>query len=94
MNGSPSIRSYFETTSTLQYAVRAKLIQCNPQANYDNHDEVHGHHEGEEEAAGPRRGEGFHYLPRYVRSHHPDNTGLSPLTPASARGPAGAASTG
>ena len=37
---SPSARSYFETMNTLQYAVRAKLIQCNPKANLDGEAEA------------------------------------------------------
>ena len=63
---SPSSRSYFETMNTLQYAVRAKLIQCNPKANLDGGGDVK---EAKEEAAAPTKKE-FHYLPRYVRQHH------------------------
>ena len=68
---SPSIRSYFETLSTLQYAVRAKMIVTNPKAQYDVTEET------EEEAVEAMQSRGapvFHYLPTYVRDynkHHP-----------------------
>ena len=64
---SPSTRSYFESTSTLQYAVRAKLIHCNPKANYGDEHEAH-HEDQNAEEEGARRAE-FHYLPRHVRVH-------------------------
>ena len=66
---SPSIRSYFETLSTLQYAVRAKMIVTNPKANYDVTDEP----EPEEQKPGKSKPE-FHYLPTFIRDydkHHP-----------------------
>jgi len=63
---SPSSRSYFETSSTLQYAVRAKMIVTNPKANYDIDKESK---DDEEEDAYKSRAPEFHYLPRYVRSH-------------------------
>ena len=64
---SPSSRSYFETSSTLQYAVRAKNIVTNPKANYDISNEV------EEAEPEEKKKAGFDYLPRFVRvaaEHH------------------------
>ena len=62
---SPSTRSYFETSSTLQYAVRAKMIITNPKANYD----VTNEPEEEEVAAPVKRRPEFHYLPNFVREY-------------------------
>ena len=59
---SPSSRSYFETSSTLQYAVRAKMIVTNPKANYDLSNEP------EEKEEVVKRKPEFDYLPRFVRA--------------------------
>ena len=37
---SPSIRSYFETLNTLQYAARTKLIVCDPKLNMHGGEEI------------------------------------------------------
>ena len=59
---SPSTRSYFETVSTLQYAVRAKMIKTQPKTNYDIVDEPED--EVEDKKKSPTQ---FDYLPRFVR---------------------------
>jgi hypothetical protein len=82
---SPSIRSYFETLSTLQYAVRAKMIVTNPKANYDID---HAAEVTEAEAAPVKRSPEFYYLPRFVRDyekHHPDQPPLSASPTRSAK---------
>ena len=76
---SPSIRSYFETLSTLQYAVRAKMIVTNPKANYDID---HAAEVTEAEAAPAKRS------PEFVRDyekHHPDQPPLSASPTRSAK---------
>ena len=72
---SPSSKSYFETSSTLQYAVRAKMIVTNPKANYDISNEPE-----EVEAETPKKKPGFDYLPRFVRSAHDHRDALSART--------------
>ena len=64
---SPSTRSYFETQSTLQYAVRAKMIQTNPKASYDIEPEGPEDRAAKAAEAAKHVGPEFHYLPRYVR---------------------------
>ena len=71
---SPSTRSYFETSSTLQYAVRAKMIVTNPKANYDVEDTIE---EAAEESKG-KRGPEFHYLPTFIRDYNKHHPGGSP----------------
>jgi len=86
---SPSTRSYFETMNTLQYAVRAKLIQCNPKANLDGGEELNP--EDKVAAAVEARKAEYHYLPRHVRQLHgahastpraASHVGVAPISPS------------
>ena len=88
---SPAPRNYFETLSTLQYAVRAKMIQLKPKANYDVDKEAPEDPDAAADGdADKRKGFALHYLPRYVRQydekHAKDETfGVSPLALLSTR---------
>ena len=69
---SPSARSYFETMNTLNYAVRAKLIQCNPKSNMDGGELLKP--EDAEVTAEAKKAAEFYYLPRHVRHQHQSAT--------------------
>ncbi len=69
---SPNIRSYFETLSTCQYAARAKLIACNPKANYEGGEDLASMLRRQELEAKRGGKAGFHYLPRYLTVPMPD----------------------